>query len=200
MTTHIHIFYSLYTIKEIIKRAYNFIVYLGCDGFGESLQVAIEEHLKTLDDIQIINLGCDTYFDAAAKVSRALQKDTSPESFGILFCGTGMGVNIIANKFDGIRAAVVENKMAAKCARAINDSNVICFGKLVTPPDQAVEILQAYMAQDFIEQPTDNDGKAVNWWSEDIVKFLQSSKEGILQWSNLRKNEGVSLMMVFGCC
>lgn len=154
-------------------------VYLACDGFGEPLQEAIVNHLQIKPDVAIQNLGCDTYYDAAAKVSQALQQDSNSDSFGILFCGTGMGVGIVANKFAGIRAATCENVMAAKCARAVNDANVICFGKLVTPPEKAIEILDAFMNQGFIEQPTDDGGNPVDWWSKDVEAFLSQSKDGI---------------------
>ena len=50
---------------------------------------------------------------------------------GMLFCGTGMGVGIIANKFSGVYAATVENEAAARNSRAINNSNVLCMGGMV---------------------------------------------------------------------
>ena len=50
---------------------------------------------------------------------------------GMLFCGTGMGVGIIANKFCGVYAATVENEAAARNSRAINNSNVLCMGGMV---------------------------------------------------------------------
>ena len=49
----------------------------------------------------------------------------------MLFCGTGMGVGIIANKFSGVYAATVENEAAARNSRAINNSNVLCMGGMV---------------------------------------------------------------------
>ena len=47
---------------------------------------------------------------------------------GMVFCGTGMGVGIIANKFSGVYAATVENEAAARNSRSINNSNVLCMG------------------------------------------------------------------------
>ena len=55
----------------------------------------------------------------------------------MLFCGTGMGVGIIANKFSGVYAATVENEAAARNSRAINNSNVLCMGGMVMSEVQA---------------------------------------------------------------
>lgn len=154
-------------------------VYLACDGFGKPLQDAIEEHLATLDHIKVKNLGSDTYYDAAAKLARQMQKDEDTNAIGVLFCGTGMGVGIVANKFKGVRAATCENTMAAKCARAVNNANVLCLGKLVTPPDTAVEILDVFMKQGFVEHPADEEGGKVGWWSDDVEIFLKSSMDGV---------------------
>jgi len=154
-------------------------VYLACDGFGKPLQDAIEEHLTSQHNVQVRNLGSDTYYDAAAKVARHMQNDEDPDAFGVLFCGTGMGVGIVANKFKGVRAATCENVMAAKCARAVNNANVLCLGKLVTPPETAKEICDVFMKQGFVEHPTDAEGGEVEWWSEDVETFLKSSMDGV---------------------
>jgi len=154
-------------------------VYLACDGFGKPLQDSIEEHLSTLDHIQVKNLGSDTYYDAAAKLAQQMQKEEDTNAIGVLFCGTGMGVGIVANKFKGIRAATCENTMSAKCARAVNNANVLCLGKLVTPPEAALEILDVFMKQGFVEHPEDEEGGKVGWWSEDVETFLKSSMDGV---------------------
>eukprot|EP00979_Chaetoceros_neogracilis_P008277 scaffold1837_cov242-Chaetoceros_neogracile.AAC.4 len=154
-------------------------VYLACDGFGQPLQDAIEEHLTSQDNVQVQNLGSDTYYDAAAKVATHMQKDKDPNSFGVLFCGTGMGVGIVANKFKGIRAATCENTMTAKYARAVNNANVLCLGNLVTPPETAKQICDVFMKQGFVDHPTNEEGEKVEWWSEDVETFLKSSMDGV---------------------
>jgi ribose 5-phosphate isomerase B len=57
------------------------------------------------------------------------------------------------NKFPGVRAATCENIAAAKSARAANNANVLCLGKLVTPPDEAKQIVDSFLEQKFISQP-----------------------------------------------
>lgn len=173
-------------------------IYLACDGFGQDLLNEIKTHLETKhnEGTKVIDLGCDTYYDAAAKVAKAITNsnsntdtsddktstsstDNESENLGILFCGTGMGVGIIANKFSGIRAATCENETAARCARAINNSNVLCLGQLVTKPDTAKMITSEFLNQSFISQPKGEDGQPVSWWNGDVEAFLASSMEGI---------------------
>ena len=109
-------------------------LYAAADGFGADLKNAVIEHLRQ-QQFDIEDLGTEKYFVAAEKVSRAVQKGgrqagdiNQPETVrGLLFCGSGMGVAIIANKFQGVAAAVVENEHAARCSRAINDTNIICL-------------------------------------------------------------------------
>lgn len=163
-------------------------VYLASDGFGKPLLEAIEKYLNEKTGIAVKNLGSDSYYDIAAHLASTLQKDESPESTGILFCGTGMGVGIVANKFDGVRAAVCENTTAAKYSRAVNNANVLCMGKLITPPDQAKEIVDCFLSQNFIQAPLDSEGKVVDWWTDETEKFLSTSMDGISKVEERAKN------------
>ena len=159
-------------------------IYLACDGFGQDLLNEIKSHLESKNDVVAIDLGCDTYYDASAKVAKSIsgkdvKSDSANEKLGVLVCGTGMGVGIVANKFSGIRAATCENIVAARCARAVNNSNVLCLGQLVTAPEMAKTILDEFLNQDFISQPRGENGESLSWWSGDVEKFLASSMEGV---------------------
>jgi ribose 5-phosphate isomerase B len=66
------------------------------------------------------------YPDAASNLAREIQNGFSEK--GLLFCGTGMGVSIVANKFAGICAACCESTFSASKARIYNDANVLCMG------------------------------------------------------------------------
>ena len=141
-------------------------VLLGCDDFGEDLKNAVKDHLKSKENIVVDDLGSHTYSDAATKVAAQVSKSDGgdQEVMGILFCGTGMGVGIVAskfpgvraatcenmaagaaNKFPGVRAATCENIAAAKFARVVNNANILCLGKLVTPPDEAKKIVDSFL-------------------------------------------------------
>ncbi|MCW5558784.1 MAG: serine hydroxymethyltransferase, partial [Verrucomicrobiae bacterium] len=69
--------------------------------------------------------------------------------FGILCCGTGIGMSIAANKVPGIRAAVVVNPEIAALTREHNDANILCLGARTSTPEQAVEILNAFLEARF---------------------------------------------------
>lgn len=69
--------------------------------------------------------------------------------FGILLCGTGIGISISANKIDGIRCALVQNCYAAAMARKHNNANFIAFGGRITYPDSPVDMLKTFMEASF---------------------------------------------------
>jgi ribose 5-phosphate isomerase B len=155
-------------------------IYMAADGFGEDLKNEMKRHLEiTRSEFTIQDLGTDTYFDAAAKVGRQLGQNNNSGDYGLLVCGTGMGVGMVANNFPGVRAATVETVSAARCARAVNDANVICLGQLVTPPDQAKRLVDAFFDQSFNTRPTDDDGKPMEWWNDNVEAFLATSLEGL---------------------
>ena len=70
------------------------------------------------------------YPDFAAKLCKEVLKDKN--SKGILICGSGIGMSMAANKFDGIRAALCHNEYSAQMAKEHNDANVICLGERVS--------------------------------------------------------------------
>lgn len=69
--------------------------------------------------------------------------------FGILLCGTGIGISIAANKIDGIRAALCTNEYCAKMAKIHNNANVICMGGRVVGFELAKSIIDAYLNAEF---------------------------------------------------
>ena len=69
--------------------------------------------------------------------------------FGILCCGTGIGISISANKMKGIRCALPQNAYAAKMCRCHNDANFIAFGGRIEYPEPVTDILDAYIDAEF---------------------------------------------------
>ena len=100
------------------------LIVAGADGFGEDLKNVLVEHCRA-QGYEVDDLGTGAYYDKAGEVARRVQTDGAK---GLLFCGTGMGVGIVANKFSGIQAAATFSQVAARCSRAINDSNVLWAG------------------------------------------------------------------------
>lgn len=105
-------------------------VAIACDHAGFALKGTVISHLEkdgwTVRD-------CGTYSDASCDypeyASAACREVVSGVcTYGILICGTGVGMSIAANKFDGIRAACCSDTFSARFTRLHNDANVLCFG------------------------------------------------------------------------
>lgn len=91
------------------------------------------------------------YPDAAADVARRVQK--GEVDFGVLICGTGIGMSIGANRFRGVRAAVVWSEKTARLAREHNHANVLCLGARLIEPDLALQIFDAFLAEPESKEP-----------------------------------------------
>ena len=72
-------------------------------------------------------------------------------AFGVLICGTGIGMSIAANKVKGIRAAMVCDAFSAKATREHNDANILCLGARVIDPEKAEELLEIFLNTPFSE-------------------------------------------------
>ncbi|MBN2498395.1 MAG: ribose 5-phosphate isomerase B [Deltaproteobacteria bacterium] len=83
----------------------------------------------------------------AAQVARGVQAGTY--RLGILVCGTGLGMSMMANRYRGVRAAVCSSAYTARMAREHNDANVLCLGGRVIGTGQAEDILRAFLDQPF---------------------------------------------------
>ena len=81
------------------------------------------------------------------KVANAVANGES--QFGVLVCGTGIGVSIAANKFAGIRAAVVHDMNTAKLSRQHNNANILCLPGDTLDEKQITEIVQQWLTTDF---------------------------------------------------
>ncbi len=127
-------------------------IYIGADSAGYSLKGEFIKHLKELG-YEVTDLGCDSeaschYPEFASKVCEAVKADLD-SSFGILICGTGIGMSMCANKHKGIRAALCSDTYSARMTRAHNDANVLCIGARVTGLCLALDILDAFLSAEF---------------------------------------------------
>jgi len=128
-------------------------ILVAADPYAVSLKEAVIAHLKT-QGYEITDLGSVSgkdipYFDGAAAVCKAMQAGTAPRA--ILFCGTGMGMSIVANHFKGVTASVVESVYAAKMCRSINNANVLCLGQMIWGPDMAKTAADVFLTTKFTE-------------------------------------------------
>jgi len=87
------------------------------------------------------------YPDFAHPVAAAVEAGEA--RFGVLVCGTGIGVCIAANRHPGIRAAVLHDTTEARLTRAHNDANIACFGGRTIGVETALDALAAFLATEF---------------------------------------------------
>lgn len=127
-------------------------IYIGADSAGYTLKEEVKAHLTELG-YTVNDMGTDStaschYPLFASKVSESVQSDLEG-SFGILICGTGIGMSMCANKYNGIRAAVCGDTYSAKMTRCHNDANVLCIGARVTGSCLALDIVDAFLGAEY---------------------------------------------------
>ena len=126
-------------------------VALGADHGGFELKEAVKRHLEERG-IEYRDFGTHTgeavdYPDIALPPCDAVVKGEC--SLALLFCGTGVGISIAANKVNGIRACCCSDVFSAKYTRMHNDANALCMGGRVVGPGLAVELVDAFLAAGF---------------------------------------------------
>lgn len=124
---------------------------IGGDHAGFDLKKIFIEHLQKLghsvkDFGPFSNESCD-YPDFAHPLAAAVEKKEF--DLGILICGSGNGVNMVANKYQGIRSALVWEVELAKMAKMHNNANVIAVPARYISTDKALEILEAFLSTPF---------------------------------------------------
>ncbi len=128
-------------------------IYMGSDHAAFEEKELLKSFLKE-NGHEVIDHGpgsaerCD-YPDFASLVAKSVAKDSS--SVGVLLCGSGIGVSMVANRYKKIRAALVRNVEEAKLSRAHNDANVLCLGARLTPVAEIKEITKEWLAAPFEE-------------------------------------------------
>jgi len=124
---------------------------IGADHGGYELKEALKAHLQkrglTFRDFGTQSQESVDYPDFAKTVAEAV--GSGQAEFGLLVCTTGIGMSISANKYAGIRAALVVNEEVAAVCRRHNDANVLCLGQRLITVEQGVKILDAFLAAEF---------------------------------------------------
>ena len=126
-------------------------VFLGADHAGYGLKEALKKHLTEID-VEWVDCGtnstesCDYPVFAHAVCEKVLAEEGA---FGILVCGTGIGMSMAANKVRGIRAALCSDCFSAKFTRAHNDANVMCLGARVIGEGLALELVDIFLRTPF---------------------------------------------------
>lgn len=124
---------------------------LGSDHAGLPLKTALKAALEASGH-PVLDFGTDSpasvdYPDFAHAVSAAVEQGRA--RFGVLVCGSGIGMAIAANRHAGIRAAVLHDTTEARLTRAHNDANLACFGARLTGEEVALDALKTFLATPF---------------------------------------------------
>lgn len=127
------------------------MIALAADHGGYELKEAIKQHLEA-QGIEVTDFGTYStesvdYPIYAEKAARAVANKEC--TLGIICCGTGIGVSMVANKVKGVRAAVVTNEFCAEMTRRHNDANVLCMGGRVIDTDTAVKLADIFLNTPF---------------------------------------------------
>ena len=114
---------KLHLVKYLLKRGHNVI------DMGVRRKVRVD------------------YPDYGKKVAKAVAEGEVP--LGILICGSGIGMSITANRFKGVRAALVHDHYTARIAKAHNNANILCLGARVIAKELAEELVEVWLATEF---------------------------------------------------
>ena len=125
--------------------------YIATDHAGYAVKEFTKECIANLGH-EVIDLGPNSddrvdYPDFAKKCAHAVL--ANPGSFGVLICGTGIGISISANKIPGIRAALCHDHYTAKYTRLHNDANILCFGERVVGKGVIEDMIETFANTQF---------------------------------------------------
>jgi len=124
---------------------------IGSDHAGFKLKELVKAHLARRGH-DVVDVGTDglasvDYPDFAQQVGEAVAR--AQADFGVLVCGSGLGMEIAANKVAGVRAVQVMDPEMAKMSRLHNDANVVTLAGRYLEPDQAAEIVDTFLSTTF---------------------------------------------------
>lgn len=127
-------------------------IYIGSDHRGFQLKEELKSYLQRVG-CQITDVGNqelnvhDDYVEFARVVSESVVSDAG--SFGIVICGSGVGVTVVANKVKGARCALITNKIQAEHARASDDCNIIAVASDYTVSSEAQTFVTTFLSTPF---------------------------------------------------
>jgi ribose 5-phosphate isomerase B len=128
-------------------------IYIGADHRGFDLKDEIKSWLKDRD-VEVSDLGAykfdehDDYPQFAEKVGFMVASED--DSRGILICGSGVGVDVVANKIDGIRSSIGKEKAQVIAGRKDDDMNVLVIAADFTSLKESQEMVKAFLETEFV--------------------------------------------------
>jgi ribose 5-phosphate isomerase B len=124
------------------------ILVIAADHAGFELKEKIRENLRlqgyAVDDCGVYSNDAANWVEYGAKAAEKVSVD--PENkVGIMICGSGIGMSIVANKFKNVRAALCHDENDARTARSHNDANVLTLGARVVDTEKALQIVHVFL-------------------------------------------------------
>ncbi|NMC56063.1 MAG: ribose 5-phosphate isomerase B [Eubacteriaceae bacterium] len=128
-----------------------FKIAMGCDHAGYDMKEELKEKLTKegyiINDLGTYSKDSVDYPDFGIKAGAAVAKGEC--DYGIIICGSGIGISISANKVKGVRAALACDEERARLARMHNNANVLAMGARFTDIDTAKKIVDAFLSTPF---------------------------------------------------
>lgn len=133
-------------------------IVIGCDHAGYEIKQSVKDALYTSlmkkdDTTRFHDVGCDSLDSVHYPEYGKMVADwvaTGDADYGILICGTGIGMSMVANKVKSIRAALCHDVYTAMMSRQHNNANILCMGARVVTPYQAINIANTFFETDFL--------------------------------------------------
>ena len=145
--------YNIHTNRKVSGKGQDTMkIAIGSDHRGFKAKESIKEFLKTAghsaDDFGAFSEESADYPDFAFKVGKSVV--SGENDFGILICGTGIGMSISVNKIPGVRGVVCRNIFEAQRSRQHNNANILCLGADTTDLSQTVLIIGSFLETRFV--------------------------------------------------
>ncbi len=125
---------------------------IGSDHGGWELKEEIKKYLKNIAEIEVVDFGASgpesvDYPDFGRMVAEAVSEGRVDR--GILICGTGIGMSIVANRYPRVRAALCHDHFTARMSRLHNDANILVMGERVIGKGVALDIVKTWLETEF---------------------------------------------------
>ena len=124
-------------------------IFIASDHAGFEMKIALNDYFPSFIDLGTNSFDSVDYPDFAHKLTNEILKNEG--SFGILICGTGVGMSIAANRLEGIRAGLVNNVEVTRLIRQHNDANVLVIPGRFMEAEEAINCVQTFIETQFEE-------------------------------------------------
>lgn len=152
-------------------------IIMGADPLGYELKETVKQHLlkRGLEIFDVSPTNDMDYYTVGLKVGEKIANGEYDRGF--IFCGTGMGVNIVANKFTGVYSALCESIETTRLSRIINDANILAMGGIVMTPYMAQQMADIFLDTPFSEGFSEADPEFL----QGAFKEVQATEKTINQ-------------------